>query len=921
MLTDRGFLFLDDIERLRGQGKAVLFASYGATSRQLQYVTGELVFARSNPERLVDFTQAATRPMWDDDAVRRKGATPNHLSLRVTPDHQMWVQVGNRVGERQEQVALRKRAGAVLPPVKMAAEELAAGYECDCGGESDDAEKGDTTDCPHGRNTIRMTSAATNGIAHVGLGPGDVDRQSPVLRLGLSTVAQIDAFLELYGYWLGDGSIMYCSEQYGAKDAVIFTTVKDVDYLLDLIPRTGLVQHSEWQLAPGVYGGGMRRFEITATLWFRYFDEEYWVQYTEGRARRLDVEKEAKVVELLDVGVTMPDVQSAKWFWWWVLRRLRRDQLRLVLRGLRVADGHWAESASLEARRVAAEEAGDDASVARGATIVYTSSVSFREQLAQACLHAGYAVIFGVNTPAGPRDAWNAVPSDYHVYNRAEMEAALEEEPRRQFKRITLHCINWFVAWAEHHNQPMMAVADVQYDGRHPQARRSTWGRGWTATNTKTGDIVRATSSSELGKLIGSSDSAVRQNVRKGQVTRKGWRCAYAEPPQPETTATPPSPLYDAAKDGRLWCVELPSDTDRLIVAQRARRSDSGEVVQASRPVIVGNCFYIHAQMRQEHRNRVFHDFRSGSCRNLVSSDLFTRGIDIQSVVSTQHRDTHLASPQPLDALNNHKCAAVSYGTASTVPWHRSPPAWLSACVCVCVCVCVLVVSECGDQLRLPEECGDVSAPHWPQRPLRTPRPGHQPHHFRRPLQHVQNRTGAGHGNQTHSATHRQKPLLRLITHTAPTQHRTYNIPRFDPLMQSLSHDTTDIHHSTRHTTLYRRTSTIMLVSASLLAPSPLRLAFHRAILHRPYGAPSSLLPLSSPPLPCSHSALATAARTTTTELQPERRSESSTPSQIFDQMRQAPRDAVPQPLQSSLLPLLLPPFLPSFLPSFDALG
>lgn len=44
------------------------------------------------------------------------------------------------------------------------------------------------------------------------------------------------------------------------------------------------------------------------------------------------------------------------------------------------------------------------------------------------------------------------------------------------------------------------------------------------------------------------------------------------------------------------------------------------------------SCFYIHAQMSQEHRNRVFHDFRSGACRNLVCTDLFTRGIDIQSV-------------------------------------------------------------------------------------------------------------------------------------------------------------------------------------------------------------------------------------------------------------------------------------------------
>lgn len=44
------------------------------------------------------------------------------------------------------------------------------------------------------------------------------------------------------------------------------------------------------------------------------------------------------------------------------------------------------------------------------------------------------------------------------------------------------------------------------------------------------------------------------------------------------------------------------------------------------------SCFFIHAKMPQDHRNRVFHDFRNGACRNLVSSDLFTRGIDIQAV-------------------------------------------------------------------------------------------------------------------------------------------------------------------------------------------------------------------------------------------------------------------------------------------------
>ncbi|KAK9449272.1 P-loop containing nucleoside triphosphate hydrolase protein [Limtongia smithiae] len=44
------------------------------------------------------------------------------------------------------------------------------------------------------------------------------------------------------------------------------------------------------------------------------------------------------------------------------------------------------------------------------------------------------------------------------------------------------------------------------------------------------------------------------------------------------------------------------------------------------------SCFYSHARMPQADRNRVFHDFRNGVCRNLVCSDLLTRGIDIQAV-------------------------------------------------------------------------------------------------------------------------------------------------------------------------------------------------------------------------------------------------------------------------------------------------
>jgi len=42
--------------------------------------------------------------------------------------------------------------------------------------------------------------------------------------------------------------------------------------------------------------------------------------------------------------------------------------------------------------------------------------------------------------------------------------------------------------------------------------------------------------------------------------------------------------------------------------------------------------YYIHGQMGQKHRNRIFHNFREGECRFLVCTDIFTRGIDIKNL-------------------------------------------------------------------------------------------------------------------------------------------------------------------------------------------------------------------------------------------------------------------------------------------------
>ena len=40
----------------------------------------------------------------------------------------------------------------------------------------------------------------------------------------------------------------------------------------------------------------------------------------------------------------------------------------------------------------------------------------------------------------------------------------------------------------------------------------------------------------------------------------------------------------------------------------------------------------IHGDMTQEDRNKIMKDFRNGTCRVLISTDLLSRGIDVQQV-------------------------------------------------------------------------------------------------------------------------------------------------------------------------------------------------------------------------------------------------------------------------------------------------
>ncbi|KAJ2720363.1 DExD/H-box ATP-dependent RNA helicase dhh1 [Coemansia sp. Benny D115] len=145
------------------------------------------------------------------------------------------------------------------------------------------------------------------------------------------------------------------------------------------------------------------------------------------------------------------------------------------------------------------------------------------------------------------------------------------------------------------------------------------------------------------------------------------WAVSFTAAPQQVAASKSRGEIKYTSRTDASWCATMPSGY--VVVRRAAVDAESRAVTHASVPTIQGNClntlfsklqinqsiifcnstnrvellakkitelgyscFYSHARMIQSHRNRVFHDFRNGACRNLVCSDLLTRGIDIQAV-------------------------------------------------------------------------------------------------------------------------------------------------------------------------------------------------------------------------------------------------------------------------------------------------
>lgn len=205
ILTDRGFLFLEQIEAIREANDHILFACVDSTTRQIIYQPGAIVHPATSPPHLLNFTDASCAPLWspdsdDDDTDQKNSDRSGHISLRVTPNHRMYVQTVTCRGDFESAM---HHDGHDVPPHLMPAEQLELGFECSCTEQQKRIDSTEEQKCLHGRSHIAMQCHAVGGVspdaAHGVLSRDDTDETSPVVALGIQTHSELNAFVELYG--------------------------------------------------------------------------------------------------------------------------------------------------------------------------------------------------------------------------------------------------------------------------------------------------------------------------------------------------------------------------------------------------------------------------------------------------------------------------------------------------------------------------------------------------------------------------------------------------------------------------------------------------------------------------------------------------------------------------------------------------
>ena len=238
-------------------------------------------------------------------------------------------------------------------------------------------------------------------------------------KLNLDTPQKKNTFLELYGYWLGDGSLGFTRTN-GGKDSISFLPTKDVDkiWLDERLNILNLNDLKQYECKAG------KLYYIQDPEWVDLFHTEYASKYQGGENS---------------------GPKSAKWLMDWVWK-LNKEEVRLLFKGLRMADGNEA----------------------RNKNSIYTSSVAFRDQLVRLAFHGGYSphfmLKFKKGSHRGTRNGLDIIArhDNWHIsYNESVQHAEPNLCMKRDVRKVEYSGKTWCVNVPHH----FVIARRAHYDG------------------------------------------------------------------------------------------------------------------------------------------------------------------------------------------------------------------------------------------------------------------------------------------------------------------------------------------------------------------------------------------------------------------------------------------------------------------------
>jgi hypothetical protein len=357
ILTDRGFLFCSDFE---SSDTPLLVAAYDPNTLSFSFSPYELIIRPAGEHEMVEITaehEFATEEwanqanlygkqnekLFDHRTKRRRrdpessNLSSTGLSLLVTRDHNLFVSAQS--GEWQVK-------GQNLHYEKLKASALLDGINKRVYNESKRIHELQVIQ-PNSRDVFNFRCAAAGGLVET----KSEQFQLFLEELGLSDV-QSAPFLEVYGYWLGDGDLQVVTSGAG-QIRMRFSTMKFdvIDWLEQKFQALGLVKNSTYFKNHTNSETENYEIEIVDQRWINAFVTEY------GGINKADS--------------TDSNAADSKWFWCWVWRLIQTDA-RAIIAGLCRSALHSSQV--------------DNA--------IYTDSIRFRDELVRLFLHAGYSPMF-----------------------------------------------------------------------------------------------------------------------------------------------------------------------------------------------------------------------------------------------------------------------------------------------------------------------------------------------------------------------------------------------------------------------------------------------------------------------------------------------------------------------------------------------